>query len=235
MIIMYDSITADDIPSNAPAVAGYIDESGMWGASDWNRFSTRRKLRIARSASTDDGHVLDIETGAATPEQAPGWIMMRRKSGLIRPLLYFERSKWDTIKSVLSADKQTAEFWIGAWVETGPYHIDGAWGVQFASPAQKSGGHFDLSLVDESYWDTTPTPQLRTIQFGDFGDDVAYAQELLALHGFIPNNSRRRNGTWDGIFGQGTLYQTYQFQDLHGLIGDGIIGPKTWQALVEHP
>lgn len=230
---MYDSITAEDIPLNAPAVAGYIDGKYAWSDSDWNRFSTWRKLRIAVLASTNDGHVLDVETGDATPEQAPGWVKMRKEAGLIRPLLYFPQSNLTTVKEKLTSAEERAEFWIGAWVTTGPYQADEAWGTQFDHPPH-SGGHFDLSLVDESYWDATPTPQLRTLQFGDFGDDVAYAQELLASHGFTPNNSRRRNGTWDGIFGQGTLYQTQQFQDLNGLVGDGIIGPKTWKALVEH-
>lgn len=233
MIIMYDSITAADIPINAEAVAGYIDGSYHWSDTDWGRFPTAKKLRVAVFASTNDGHALDVEQGDATPSQAPAWVKMRKEAGLGRPLLYCNLSNLNDVHQAMLSAGESAEYWIASWVETGPYALEGAWGVQYDHPPH-SGGHYDLSLVDESYWSADATTALRTLDFGDTGNDVAYAQELLASHNFPPNNSRRRDGSWDGIFGEGTRYQTQQFQTLSHLIGDGIIGPLTWKALAEH-
>lgn len=37
----------------------------------------------------------------------------------------------------------------------------------------------------------------------------------------------------DGKFGSGTLKKTIAWQEAHGLVGDGIVGPKSWKAGLE--
>jgi peptidoglycan hydrolase-like protein with peptidoglycan-binding domain len=54
---------------------------------------------------------------------------------------------------------------------------------------------------------------------------VREAQQRLAAHGFDP-------GGVDGVFGGKTLAATKRFQAARGLSADGIIGPKTWGALL---
>lgn len=37
----------------------------------------------------------------------------------------------------------------------------------------------------------------------------------------------------DGKFGSGTLKKTIAWQESHGLVGDGVVGPKSWKAGLE--
>src|SRR5437879_960484 len=70
---MYDSITAFDIPREAPAVAGYLNGGTAWTGTDWARFPTALKVGIVVSP-VNLGDVLDCEAGDATPAQCPAWI-----------------------------------------------------------------------------------------------------------------------------------------------------------------
>lgn len=63
-----------------------------------------------------------------------------------------------------------------------------------------------------------------TLHIGDKGWQVKRAQRLLLKHGLKLEV--------DGIFGEITLGKAKTFQAKEGLIRDGIIGPKTWRALL---
>src|SRR5581483_10825841 len=78
LITMYDSVTAWQIPPDAPAVAGYVDGMYCWSAQDWARFPNALKVTIATSAA-HDAMVLDVERWDATPDEAPGWIARQRQ------------------------------------------------------------------------------------------------------------------------------------------------------------
>lgn len=89
---MFDSIEPDQLPSGAGyAYAGYT--SGRW--PDYGaikaRFPHASVLSIAVNAA-HDADCLDIETGDATPAQAPGWYGRQRKRGITRPCLYASAS-----------------------------------------------------------------------------------------------------------------------------------------------
>lgn len=68
------------------------------------------------------------------------------------------------------------------------------------------------------------------LQYGDEGAHVVYLQGQLNL-------MKQRLGLSfaklraDGIFGPQTLYAVKDFQVTRNLVVDGIVGPKTWQAL----
>jgi peptidoglycan hydrolase-like protein with peptidoglycan-binding domain len=66
-----------------------------------------------------------------------------------------------------------------------------------------------------------------TVRKGDSGSDVKLCQERLTVHGF-PCSA-------DGIFGSGTESKVIHFQQIHGLGADGIVGSKTWEALLAEP
>ncbi|MCR6489124.1 hypothetical protein M8542_40500 [Amycolatopsis sp. OK19-0408] len=107
MRTMYDALTARNIlkKDRRPAmVAGYIDRIRLapWTAADWALFPDSLHVRIVKKASTNDGHVLDVEPGDATPEQAPGWAAMRRRSGFAHPVVYCNRSTWPKVKAAFS-------------------------------------------------------------------------------------------------------------------------------------
>ncbi|WP_439377486.1 hypothetical protein [Amycolatopsis lexingtonensis] len=108
MRTMYDAVTAANITkanSRPQMVAGYVDKIKLepWSAADWARFPDARKVEIVKKASTNAGHVLDVEPGDATPEQAPGWAAMRRRSGFAYPVIYCNRSTWPKVKAAFAA------------------------------------------------------------------------------------------------------------------------------------
>lgn len=65
---------------------------------------------------------------------------------------------------------------------------------------------------------------MRTISKGDKGKTVEFLQQRLWLHGFIVNA--------DGDFGHMTEEAVEQFQAAHHLKVDGVVGDKTWDALL---
>jgi peptidoglycan hydrolase-like protein with peptidoglycan-binding domain len=66
-----------------------------------------------------------------------------------------------------------------------------------------------------------PTPELRT---GAFGETVRRLQRALRREGLYP-------GAIDGSFGGGTASAVRAFQRRVGLPADGVVGPRTWEAL----
>lgn len=73
-----------------------------------------------------------------------------------------------------------------------------------------------------------PTPSHKTIRKGSTGPDVVECQEDLITLGYdlSPYGA-------DGKFGAKTETAVKQFQTVHGLKADGIVGPATWAALDE--
>lgn len=117
MRTMYDAVTARNILRKDPKpvmVAGYVDKIRLepWSAADWALFPDAIKVRIVKKASTQDGHVLDVEPGDATPAQAPGWVRMRRAVGA-DPTIYCNLSTWSTVQQAFR-DQGVAQphYWI---------------------------------------------------------------------------------------------------------------------------
>lgn len=164
MRTMYDSATGMTIPAHATVVAGYIDGVYKWTTAEWDRFTHALKIEIAISASLNSGDVLDIETGDATPEQAEGWIKLRKAAGYYRPTIYCSREtvpavRTGTGKYVLGTDY---DLWVGDW--TGVAHEVTAPGpgaeltvavVQYASTSA-----YDISVLYDDDWPhrTPPAP-----------------------------------------------------------------------------
>lgn len=165
MTIMFDSVTPGDIPADAEMVAGYASGtyagSRYWGAPGaWERFATRRKVRIATSAAHTglDIDALDVENGDATPDQAPGWIIRQRALGYFRPTIYCEVSARGAVENACAhagfALGQHYDLWVAHYRSSAakaPWCEAGAVATQFAN-ASTSGGHFDLSLVVDPEW-----------------------------------------------------------------------------------
>lgn len=144
-MLMYDSVTAADIPTDVPAVAGYIDGAYQWSDSDWRRFATSLKLTITVLGDVM-GDVLDVETGDATPDQAVDWVRRTRAAGHSYPGVYCNSNLWPTVKATFTAH-QVAQpwYWIADYdgLATIP---DGALAKQYRNPPE-SGGHFDVSAI----------------------------------------------------------------------------------------
>jgi len=80
---------------------------------------------------------------------------------------------------------------------------------------------FELGFEVPSYSDL-PIGFPGTIRFGSTGDDVKTAQRELGC--IAPLAA-------DGIFGRQTERAAKEYQSAHGMLSDGIVGPKTWSAL----
>ena len=68
------------------------------------------------------------------------------------------------------------------------------------------------------------TKTLPTLSTGDTGPDVRWAQYRLVRQMLSYTDV-------DGVFGPVTYRAVVEFQESYDMTADGIIGPKTWQAL----
>ena len=156
---MYDSVTARDIPANAQMVAGYVDGLYRWSQADWDRFPQAVKVRIAVLASTDDGHVLDVETGDATPTEYPAWAKRRIAAGTY-PTVYCNRSNLGAVLDAVDGAglHGITGIWLADWTDV-PHLVAGTSATQYDHPPH-SGGHYDLSLVADHWPGVDPPPPL---------------------------------------------------------------------------
>lgn len=163
MTVMYDSVTAADIPTNAEVVAGYVDGEFAWTQADWERFPNAVKVRIAVSPSTNDGCVLDCESGDAKPAQCPAWIRMRQSAGVSVPTIYCSISAVPAVQA--ACEGLTYALWIADYGDPAlgtygvPHLVPGSVATQYADQAAGSGGHYDLSLLSGG-WPEEMVPEV---------------------------------------------------------------------------
>jgi hypothetical protein len=166
---MKDSVTWQAIPVDTPVVGGYVAPSRYsWPPEAWARFPNSVQVKITPSTSAYGRgiHVLDVESGDATPGEVPGWVNASRTAGQ-EPSVYLSSSVWAAaINACVSANVAVPHFWIADWnnVQNLPSITVGGVGYtavahQYADPAHGSGGNYDNSVVAD-YWpgvDPAPT------------------------------------------------------------------------------
>lgn len=102
MPTMYDSVTLTEIPATAEAVAGYVN--GRWPTYPQLAAKWPHAKRVSIAVTTEaDADVLDIETGDASPAQAPAWVRRQIMRGVKKPAVYASVSQMPTVLSVLRA------------------------------------------------------------------------------------------------------------------------------------
>jgi peptidoglycan hydrolase-like protein with peptidoglycan-binding domain len=107
--------------------------------------------------------------------------------------------------------------------------VDGIFGVGTRSAViayQDTRGLTKDGVVGPNTWSSLTSG--ATISQGSSNGDVRAAQYLL-------HNKFGYNIAVDGIFGPGTKTAVLDFQTTKGLNADGIVGPKTWKALIVVP
>ncbi|MEU2771862.1 peptidoglycan-binding protein [Streptomyces sp. NPDC007162] len=93
-----------------------------------------------------------------------------------------------------------------------------------SAPASTPSYSCRLRQVDGAWYAGNSRTLDATVGYGQSGPDVVEVQCLLRRAGVSP-------GGIDGMFGPLTRGAVVRFQKRAGLIGDGIVGPRTWKAL----
>lgn len=155
---MYDGIAGDAAAiarafPTAPMVAGYDDGRFAWGTAEWNLFPHAFHIHIAVFASTNSGHVLDVETGDATPDQAAGWIRMRKAAGIERPTIYCNLSTAPAVRVATGSLilGQDYDMWVADYTGS-PHEIVFPDGRKAAATQWQSFSFYDASTVYDDAW-----------------------------------------------------------------------------------
>lgn len=129
----------------------------------------------------------------------------------------------------------------GKWTHTGLYFngatCECAVGVQYFNPMKKNRWtHWAVAKCFEKGYQPPKEPEkqpekgqtvsYKTIKRGNYGELVKTCQTLLQNLGYDLGVCGI-----DGDFGQATEKAVKAFQKDQGLKADGIVGPKTWEAL----
>ena len=246
MITLFDSVDPAQLPSgDGYAYAGYV--SGRWPdfAAIKARFPGAHVLSIAIDAS-HDADCLDVETGDATPAQAPAWWFRQKARGVERPCLYASALAMET--GVIPAlrrggiDPAGARLWSAHY--SGSAHICApsscglmsiaADGTQWTDRAL--GRDLDQSLLAADFFGAPPVPapvpswqeimmrSLPELRQGATGADVRTIQALCTARGHA--------AAIDGAFGPATATALGAVQRSHGVTVDNVCGPVTWAILV---
>jgi hypothetical protein len=150
---MYDAVTPANIPGDAQLVAGYLTGPYAWKPADWARFPNIPHVGIATQAIYSVGQVLDVETGDATPAQAPGWVQKRRAAG-VDPTCYCNSSTWPSVRAAFqAAGVPEPHYWIAKY-DQNPALPAGAVAKQHTNTAG-----WDLSSVADYWPGVDPAPE----------------------------------------------------------------------------
>lgn len=177
-VIVYDTIHANvpNLPSGM--AAGYTTGSSdiRWTDSDWAAKPGAVRICQAASASDVTADVLDVEQGAASPSDCPGWYRAaldsfnhNRRPGQRRPAIYGNQSDLPNVAAALKAAGITSGpvFWLAKIVPQSQaepligtsYYGYPIIGVQFDYSSQV----YDRSVFDTTWLNTTsdvkPTPK----------------------------------------------------------------------------
>jgi len=107
--------------------------------------------------------------------------------------------------------------------------IDGIFGLKTKTAVmafQKSHGLVQDGIVGPKTW--AALLNIQRLKMGSRGSAVKALQCILNSAGTSPAL------TIDGIFGLKTKTAVIAIQKSHGLVQDGIVGPKTWEALMKY-
>lgn len=157
---------------SAPAgadLAGYTTGSAgiAWGAADWLAHPTA--LRIDQDAGATDGtaDVLDVQPGAATPADCPGWAKRARASyaaaarpGQRMPATYQSLSQVNLVTAALRAGGVTGGvgLWIADWTNN-QAQAEAMIGTTYGGfpvigVQLRNAGTYDADVFDTTWWAT---------------------------------------------------------------------------------
>lgn len=254
---MYDSIDISQMPPGpGNCYAGYVN--GTWPTYNalLTTFPGHNILSIAVNASAN-ADCLDVETGDATPGQAPGWYARQVARGIIRPCLYANAG---TMNQVIAAMRQVPRSSMRLWSAHygAGQHICGPATCKLIPVAMDGTQWTDVALgrnLDEStllpnFFGAAPPPpppppgpvyitssemghimgQLPVLKNGM--NDTSLPHWYVRRVQCILNSVYGNKLTVDGAYGPATVTAVKAVQAEYKLAVDGVTGPGTWSALV---
>lgn len=151
--------------------------------------------------------------------------------------------RWDEVPKQGTGHADIRNFGVHANVVGEPWHIqpieiDG-WQAWADAGRPHPNGNFPIKTTDAPLPSPTPTPTptgpdpalglgSRTLRLTSptmRGHDVMWAQNALRTQGLVLSA--------DGYYGRQTADRVKTWQARKGLTADGIVGPKTWAALID--
>ncbi len=159
MATMYDAVNPANIPINPPPqiVAGYLNgPKSKWPASAWADFPSAYMVQISVSASDFVGEVLDVESGDATPDQAPAWAQEATQRLGMQPVIYCDVANWPIVQAAFThANLPQPFYWIANW-NNQPVIPSGAIASQYKNDLAPG---YDVSVVDPTFrWSRPVVP-----------------------------------------------------------------------------
>lgn len=139
----YDSANPRNIPSGVHAA--YYVNGFAWPESEIKRMGAVFGISVlSESHWAEVARCIDVETGAATPGDVPGFVHHRRALGHNDPVAYVNQSNWQAVKDALhSAGVAEPHYWV-ATLNGHPIlsHTE-CWAEQYAD----MNNAFDLSVL----------------------------------------------------------------------------------------
>lgn len=168
----------------------------------------------------DDGTVTAaLNTCSGTTPATGNYVKVKHKSGAVSIYMHMARGS----VTVKVGDKVKRGQRLGYMGNTG----------------RSTGAHLHFGLqIGGKYVDPLPylqggetvTVTLDTIRQGSKGPQVKTLQRLLGSMGYVGKNGRAL--AVDGIAGQNSTHAVQAFQKAKKLAPDGVVGVKTWRALL---
>ncbi len=150
---MFDAANANTaLPTTNPAaIAGYVNGAYQTFNALVKRFPKAKALSIS-VFSGGDARCLDIETGDATPADAPAWVRRQHARGIKRPVVYANTSTMPAVIAALTASGiHRGEYLVWTAHYTGVAHIEpGSDATQYKN-VEQGASNYDVSLC-ESYF-----------------------------------------------------------------------------------
>lgn len=146
-IHFYDAASPENVPSGVYA-AVYVN-GFAWPEDEVKRMRKVIRVSVEREASwATHARVIDVENGAALPEDVVPFLRERRSHGFRDGTAYVNRSNWDDVRERVESERKARphiELPAYYWVSTldGTQDLD-AWAVQYQGGMSAA---FDLSVL----------------------------------------------------------------------------------------
>ena len=162
---MFDGIYPDQVPAGAAIYAGYVD--GDWQSYEGLVADRPGALHVSICVtSSGSARVLDVESGDASPAEAPPWATRQRAGGNPYPVVYMSESAWPAVKAAF-ADQDVAAplYWVAAYVDD-PSDVPAIPAGAIALQYYDYGG-YDASVVADYWPGLDPAPEEETMEWTD--------------------------------------------------------------------